>query len=88
MSIPLTDPLNAYIGHGSSGILILGSDEKEWIWPGTYTHFGIVEMQLIACDSDYGSDKWKKNVSKSGILVTVEGAFSSSQMNLQIHSGE
>jgi RHS repeat-associated protein len=78
----------AYLGHGAVGKLILGLDESEWIDPGRYTPFGIVEMQLIACETYMGESEWARNVSKNGILFTVEGDVSAYQLNLRVRSGE
>jgi len=87
----LSDPkiyAYAYIGHGAAGSLILGEEEKDWVVAGKYTPFGIVEMELIACSTEYAWEKWRKNVSKDGLLITVDGDFTASQMNLKNHSGE
>lgn len=78
----------AYLGHGGAGYLMLGEDEAVWIAAGRYTRFGIVEMQLIACYTNDGADSWKKNVSKEGILVTVEGELNYWNQDLRMHSGE
>ena len=78
----------AYFGHGAVGKLILGSDESEWVEPGRYTPFGIDEMLLIACDTDYGWQSWKSNVARRGILTTVEGDLTISIMRFKTHRGE
>ena len=79
----------AYIGHGAVGKLILSrNDESEWVEPGRYTPFGIDEMLLIACDTDYGWQTWKSNVSGRGILTTVEGDLTISNMRFKTHRGE
>jgi hypothetical protein len=86
----LSDPdiyAYAYLGHGAAGILVLG-DQSEWIWPGKYTPFGIVQMHLIACESNSGSNLWKKNVSRHGMLVAAEGELSMSHIDLRFESGE
>ncbi len=78
----------AYVGHGAVGKLILGNNEDEWVDPGRYTPFGIDEILLIACDTDYGWQTWKSNVAKRGILTTVEGDLSISNMRFKSHRGE
>ena len=78
----------AHIGHGAGGNLILGNDESEWVKPGRYTPFGIDEMLLIACDTDYSWQTWKNNVAGRGILTTVEGDLSISDMRFKTHRGE
>jgi hypothetical protein len=78
----------AYFGHGSSGYLILGNDEKDWILAGRYTAFGLSEMQLIACATDYQWSTWSGNVSREGLLITVGGDFDYFNQDLQVHSGQ
>jgi RHS repeat-associated protein len=68
----------AYIGHGDKGGTLIGmhpaaGSTDDWVLPGQYTGFGIAEMQLIACFSNDGSNKWRSNVSHLGWLVTVRG---------------
>jgi RHS repeat-associated protein len=77
----------AYLGHGSVGWLILGDDEVDWIKEGRYTPFGIVEMQLIACNTDTQAAAWTANVSRGGQLVTVRGDLTYSSQDLQVYSG-
>jgi hypothetical protein len=78
----------AYIGHGAVGNLILGNDESEWVTPDRHTPFGIDEMLLIACDTDYRWQTWKSNVAGRGTLTTVEGDLSISNMRFKTHRGE
>ena len=78
----------AYVGHGAVGNLILGVDESEWLGAGKYTPFGINEMQLIACSTDYSWEQWAGNVARPGGLTTVQGDLSISHIDLRNHSGQ
>lgn len=78
----------AYIGHGATGDLVVGGDEAEWIAPGRNTPFGIVEMHLIGCYTNDEVERWRKNVAREGILVTVEGELNYWNHDLRAHAGE
>ena len=78
----------AYMGHGATGYLIVDVDEKTWVKEDRYTPFGIVEMQLIACETDNGASVWNSNVSRDGLLITVSGDLNYWQQDLRVHSGQ
>ena len=67
----------AFVGHGDKGgnltdIPRPGLPKRDWIQAGKYTLYGIAEMHLIACHSNDGRI-WRANVSKAGVLRTIEG---------------
>lgn len=76
----------AYIGHGLKGFLVISDDDV--IDAGGYTLFGINEMELIACESNYRAESWKKNVSKRGGLVTVRGIMTWTNWDFVYENGE
>lgn len=63
-----------YFGHAAAGILVLDTaGSYDVLGPAWYTRFRIADMVLIGCNTYQGEATWKENVSKEGLLTTVEG---------------